>query len=186
MYWDNRLELEMEVEKIAEAKMDGMSIWYPEKSYETALAEELGTIKYELTVTEFVPNIDVNDSTFKIDFPPGTDVFDRVSGLSYVIAGTVPNGEVSTVRSLDTINKESDALKTDKQEKDIEKSTLKEINKESETSEEINEQVQAPPAESMPINDGNGFFNIKTCSIIGVVILVSIGLLFWFKSYSKT
>jgi len=128
----------------------------------------------------------VNESTFKIDFPPGTDVFDRISGLSYVIAGTGPNGEVSTVRSFDTTSKEPEASKANIQENDVPKLTSKEIKKESETSEEINEQVQSPPTESVTINNSNGFLNIKTYSIIGVVILTSIGLLFWFKSYAKT
>ena len=88
VYWDDRLEYEMEVEKIAEAKSDGISVWYPEKSYETALAEELGTIKYELTITEFVPNIEVNENMFKVVFPKGTHVYDRVRGMSYRADGS--------------------------------------------------------------------------------------------------
>jgi len=185
-YRDKKLISDTEVEKIAVTKMDGMSIWYPEKTKKNVFSEKFGTTRYELTITEFVPNIDVNESTFKIDFPPGTDVFDRISGLSYVIAGTGPNGEVSTVRSFDTTSKEPEASKANIQENDVPKLTSKEIKKESETSEEINEQVQSPPTESVTINNGNGFLNIKTYSIIGVVILTSIGLLFWFKSYAKT
>ena len=83
-YWDNRLDREIKVEQIAMAKIDGTDVWYPKKAYRTIFSDEIGTIKYELTVTEFIPNVEVDGKTFRFDFPKGTDVFDRVRGIAGV------------------------------------------------------------------------------------------------------
>jgi len=77
----NRLESEIEVKQIAMAEMDGTAIWYPEKAYYT-VDDKFGTAKYELTVTEFIPNVEVDEKTFRFDFPKGTYVFDRVRGIA--------------------------------------------------------------------------------------------------------
>ncbi|HUU16988.1 MAG TPA: redoxin domain-containing protein [Sedimentisphaerales bacterium] len=77
----NRLESEIEVKQIAMAEMDGTAIWYPEKAYYT-VDDKFGSMKYELTVTEFIPNVEVDEKTFRFDFPKGTDVFDRVRGIA--------------------------------------------------------------------------------------------------------
>ena len=83
-YWDNRFDREIKVEQIAMAKMDGTDVWYPKKAYRTIFSDEFGTTKYELTVTEFIPNVEVDEKTFRFDFPKGTDVFDRVRGIAGV------------------------------------------------------------------------------------------------------
>jgi hypothetical protein len=70
----------IEVEQVAESN----GIWYPVKAYRVQDVESLGYIKYEFTVHKFVPNVKVNDNTFRFDFPNGTDVVDRVKGIEYV------------------------------------------------------------------------------------------------------
>lgn len=70
----------IEVEQVAESN----GIWYPVKAYRIQDIEPLGYIKYELTVHSFVPNVKVDDNTFRLDFPKGTDVFDQVKGIEYI------------------------------------------------------------------------------------------------------
>ena len=81
---------EIEVKQISETNMNGNGVWYPVVAYLTMYNKEFGTTKRKLTVMEFLPNIEVNEDTFRFDFPAGTEVFDRVSGLSYVIGGAGP------------------------------------------------------------------------------------------------
>jgi len=76
-YWDDRLNNEIEVKQIAMTDMDGTGIWYPVKAHKTIFYDEFGLSKYELTVTDFVPNVEVNENTFRFDFPPDTDVYDK-------------------------------------------------------------------------------------------------------------
>jgi hypothetical protein len=83
-FWDDKLDREIEVKRIALAEIDGTAIWYPQKAYKTIYGQEFGTTRRELTVTEFVPNVKVDENTFRFDFPKGTDVFDRVRGISGV------------------------------------------------------------------------------------------------------
>jgi hypothetical protein len=83
-YWDKRLDREIQVKQIAMTDMDGAEIWYPEKAYRTLFDEELGTMKYELMVTDFVPNVEVDENTFRFDFPAGTYVFNRLWGIAGV------------------------------------------------------------------------------------------------------
>jgi hypothetical protein len=83
-YWDDELDEEIEVEQIAMTKMNGTAIWYPQKAYRTIFREDSALSKRELTVTEFVPNVEVDENTFQFDFPKGTSVLDRVRGISGV------------------------------------------------------------------------------------------------------
>jgi hypothetical protein len=73
----------IEVEQVAESN----GIWYPVKAYRIQDTERTGRVKYELTVHKFVPNVKVDDSTFRFDFPNGTRVFDEVLGIVYVVEG---------------------------------------------------------------------------------------------------
>jgi hypothetical protein len=82
-YWDDRLDHEIEVKQIAMTDMAGTGIWYPVKAYRTKFDEELGTTKYELTVTDFVPNIKVDENTFQLEFIEGTQVSNSSSSKSY-------------------------------------------------------------------------------------------------------
>ena len=90
-YWDEQLQVERVAKEIAVVDMDGIEICYPTKAHRTVFYEDSEVIKYELTVTEFVPNIEVDEEMFRIDFPPGTSVYDKTLGLSYKVAEKDPN-----------------------------------------------------------------------------------------------
>ena len=80
---NGELENEIEIEKIAVTEMDNNRIWYPQKAHSAVYIEEIGMIRNELTVTDFVPNIEVNEDTFRLDFIEGTRVTDIKSMISY-------------------------------------------------------------------------------------------------------
>jgi hypothetical protein len=71
----------IEVEQVAESN----GIWYPVKAYRVQDTERTGRVKYELIVHSFVPNVKVDDSTFRFDFPNGTRVSDKVKDIYYVV-----------------------------------------------------------------------------------------------------
>ena len=54
------------------------------KAYRTQNTRTLGTTKYELVTHTFVPNVKVDETTFRFDFPEGTRVVDKVLGRQYV------------------------------------------------------------------------------------------------------
>ncbi|MBN2589632.1 MAG: hypothetical protein JXA96_07210 [Sedimentisphaerales bacterium] len=89
--------IEMEVQKITSTSdQNGNIIYYPEEA--TYYTNDIfGETKYELTVNEFVPNIAVNENSFRIDFPPNTEVYDKILEISYVIDNSNPIGELSSV-----------------------------------------------------------------------------------------
>lgn len=84
-YHNDKLKEEIQVEQIAVAETDGGNIYYPIKSYRTIDTELLGMVKSEVITHAFVPNIKVDENTFRIDFPSGTRVFDRELGLDYIV-----------------------------------------------------------------------------------------------------
>ena len=71
----------MEVEQVAESN----GIWYPVKAYRVHDIERTGRVKYEIIVHKFVPNVKVDDNTFRFDFPNGTMVSDEVKDIHYVV-----------------------------------------------------------------------------------------------------
>lgn len=92
-FWDENLYEEIEVKKVAMAEMDSTPVWYPQKAHLVRI-NEAGIVRRELNVTEFVPNVQVDEETFGFDFPPATHVYDKITGLSYKVA---PNGEATSV-----------------------------------------------------------------------------------------
>jgi hypothetical protein len=83
-YENNELVFEIEVEQIGSVDTDKGDVWYPQKAYLTTDSQDAGRVKYELTTHAFVPNVKVDDNTFRFDFPKGTYVFDRVRGITGV------------------------------------------------------------------------------------------------------
>jgi len=69
--------------------------WYPSKANLTQPFFEQddsgtsimnGKIKYELEVFKFIPNVELDESTFQFEFPAGTEVRDEVAGgLDYTV-----------------------------------------------------------------------------------------------------
>jgi hypothetical protein len=84
-YENDKLQGGIEVKQLGKVDMDGTEIWYPVRANSTAFDEDCGTMKKELIVTEFVPNIEVDDNSFRFDFPIGTEVFDEVRGVTYIV-----------------------------------------------------------------------------------------------------
>ncbi len=95
-WWDNqktdsyKLDIETEILEIAKTNMNDKSIWYPKKSSRTLYGNEGHLSKRELTVEEFIPNIKVDENTFTINFPLGTDVYDRLRNISYTVTSEQP------------------------------------------------------------------------------------------------
>jgi len=175
MLENGELEKEITIEKIAVADMDGNSVWYPQKAYRTISHDEIGTIRNELTVTDFVPNVDVDDDTFRFDFPHGTHVTDRVLGLSYIAGGASPDGTVSPVRDISSAEKTQAAKEAIQQTVDVTKAPSEE---ESGVSGQPIDEDESP-IESMA--DKEGILGIKTFSILGVIVLTAFGLGLWYK-----
>ncbi len=77
------------VEKVATVDDQVSSIWYPQEAVMTT-SMVWGTQEKRFVCHELRVNIETNDDTWKISFPTGTCVVDRVSSLSYV-AGPAEN-----------------------------------------------------------------------------------------------
>ncbi len=187
-YWDNTLDREIEVKQIAMTDMAGTGIWYPVKAYRTIFNEEFGTTKYELTVTDFVPNVELDENTFRFDFPPGTDVFDRVLGLSYVTGGATPDGELSPVRDAKLVEKVQVAEEATEHTPDLTKSHSEEKSNDSEllTDAENDKDEDVTPIRPPILKEKNKILGLKSLSILGVVIVAVFGLLFWYKQRART
>ncbi|UCF14336.1 MAG: hypothetical protein JSW59_13055, partial [Phycisphaerales bacterium] len=83
MLWNGKVGNEIEIERIAKVNLDGVSIWYPKKAYRTTYDDRFGTIKTELTVADFVPNVKIDENTFRLNFIEGTRIWDKNSRKTY-------------------------------------------------------------------------------------------------------
>ena len=177
-YENNKMVREFEVEQIAMADMDGTAIWYPVKIRRNE-DEDMGNITEELIIKEFVPNVKVDENTFRFDFPPDTWVVDRVAGLSYTMSGGDVIGYTTRINELNP-RKEDAVEKTNKDTTNIGK-----------TSAEVKvpptaavTDVQKKEEDRIPIGsvtEEDKILGVKTLAILGVVVLAAFGLLFWYK-----
>lgn len=183
---NGEIESEMEVTEIAAVDMDGNEIWYPKKSFKTILHGVLGMTKNELTVTEFVPNVEVDDSTFVLDYPPGTHVSDRVLGLSYIVGGAGPAGKVSLVRDISSAEKGQMEIEAQRKEPvTIEPSSEPTIKESDQPIENDTQKEEGPiPVKSDNVNER--ILGLKTFSIFGVLVLVLAALMVWRKRSADT
>jgi len=174
-YEDANLCQEMEVEQLAAAETDGSAIWYPQKAHMVLLYEETGMTKRKLNVTEFVPNGDVDDNTFRFSFPTGTHVYDEISGISFVVAGADPDGEVSPVHVIGPVETARAANTT------LEEPELATEGNDSQESTDNKEagQINQIPTESA-VEKGK-MLRGRTLAILGVGVLVAFGLLIWYR-----
>ncbi len=176
-FWDDTILAEMEVREIAAAEMDGTTVWYPQKVNRTYFPGDSEVSKYETKVTEFIPNIDVSDDIFRIDFPPGTDVHDRVLGLSYVVGGAKPEGEVPHDSVVETVDEAQLQNETDKQRNSVLEE--QEIDTQQLTDNDKDEEDDVISEELM--TQKNKVHESKTFLVIGIVVFVIFGLFFWYK-----
>jgi hypothetical protein len=100
------------VEQIDCVKTNEGTVWYPKKAYRMAGNENLGKIKSELMTHEFVPNIQVDENTFRFDFPKGTRIHDRIRGIWGVDLPEEPPSLVGKVLPpLEDLNIKLDAVR---------------------------------------------------------------------------
>jgi len=183
---NGELEEEIAIERIAVTDMDGNSVWYPQKAYRTISHDEIGTIRNELTVTDFVPNVEVDEDTFRFDFPLGTHVSDRVLGLSYVVGDTAPDGEVSPVRDISSAEKKQTANEARRQTTNVMKSSLERPVEESEQPTDKNQEKEEDPILIEPVTGRDNTLGLKGLAILGAVVLAAFGLGFWYKRSTNT
>lgn len=124
----------------------------------------------------------MDDSTFKLDFPPGTDVYDRVLGLTYVVAGAGPLGEVPSVSIVEPVEEEQPAKQATRDAPDMTESTPQE---EAEQPTDKNMEKEEDPIPFVPVNTKDRILGVNTLSILGVVILAGLGLLLWHKRSAR-
>ncbi len=109
-YENGKQYITLLVEQIGCVKTDEGMMWYPKKAYRMTDNENLGKIKSELTTHEFVPNIQVDENTFRFDFPKGTRIHDRVRGIWGVDLSEEPPSLVGkALPSLENLNLKLDA-----------------------------------------------------------------------------
>ena len=83
-YQEGKMVSETQYDKIAKAKTEYGDIWYPLKARRTVNNND-GIIKYELTTELFVPYVEVDENSFRFDFPDGTKVVDYVAQMMYTV-----------------------------------------------------------------------------------------------------
>lgn len=92
---DGDILKEMVVLETAKVETDTGITWYPSKAnltqrvgeYDDSGNHVTGPLTYQLEVSEFTPNVEVNESIFQFEFPAGTEVRDEVRGVDYTVAG---------------------------------------------------------------------------------------------------
>jgi hypothetical protein len=177
---NNKGKREIEVEQIAMAKTDTGVIWYPVKAYETVVTNEVGAWKNELTVKEFIPNVKVDENTFKFAFPNGTWVVDRVLGIVYTV-GVKDIDEVPTVEEFKSSKTEPAARKTAQTTPDLGKTSEEQKAATSITDKEENQSL----TKSVIAKDRNKILGVKSISILGIVIVTILGMLLWYMKRSR-
>jgi len=80
---NNKVLEETVVEQVAMTETDTGGVWYPAKAYRTTQLPEQGTVKYEITTHTFIPNVKVDNNTFRITFPDETHIIDKTIGMDY-------------------------------------------------------------------------------------------------------
>lgn len=185
-HYDNSYRMEIEVKEIAVVEMDGVAVWYPKKACKSISDKNSGFSKHEITVTEFTPNVEVDESTFRFDFPPGTGVHDRVLGLSYVVAGVGPGGEVAPVRIVEPAEKEQPVKQTTDNPPAPWESIPEEEGEDSEPPTGKNDETEQGPNPVEPVDAKDRILGAKTISILGVLVLVAFGLLLWRRQSART
>ena len=70
------------VTKVGSVDTDGCTIWYPEQATKEVNDKD-GYRLYRFQVQSLRANIETTADTFKVSFPPGTDIVDHVAGIYY-------------------------------------------------------------------------------------------------------
>ena len=167
-YLGEKLEAEIEVEKIAKTETSAGPIWYPAKA-RRLYNRTFGKIQYEFVMKEFLPNIEVDENTFTFEFPKGTRINDHIVGFMYV-AGTVKADEVTDIKYAQVLETDehpesiSDEIK-DTHQKKVDKIIRKDVD-------------PIAKEEQKPIGDDSLLGKIPWFPVI-LAIVLCIGLFIW-------
>jgi len=95
---------EIEIRTVGFTNTDTGKYWYPIKGYRTVKMEGYGTLKYQLDVEEYMPNIELGEDVLSWRFPEGTRVLDKELGMEYVVeAPDVDNiGDEGAIARMET------------------------------------------------------------------------------------
>lgn len=105
---DGRFRDERVVQEIASVETETGLVWFPIKAERTVFSPSVGTVKTALAATKFIPNVPVSDEMFRVRFPVGAHVLDRIRDIDYVMGiGADASAE------LDLLDSEGIAAKTD-------------------------------------------------------------------------
>jgi hypothetical protein len=181
-YADNKLVEEIGVEEIGFTETESGDSWYPAKAYRTT-DRESGTIKYELITSAFVPNVKVDENTFRFEFLEGTRVFDRVVGLEYT-KGSTAFGEPDRVDYIKTAKEEQ--AENPLPAKTVESMTAPMV---AAAEEKVDKKIEAPVVEKPQIpvapivaESTSGFIGKKGIWILAaVVVAAAVVLSLWYK-----
>jgi hypothetical protein len=99
------------VTKVGSVETETGTVWYPEEATKERIDRD-GYRQYSFKVKALEVNVKTSPDTFKLSFPPGTEVIDEVAGLYYT------TGETDTDQPIDGIGGNSNnltQLKTNKE-----------------------------------------------------------------------
>jgi hypothetical protein len=81
-YSKNKLQVEICIDEVAQTETFS-KLWYPKRAHRIVYLGSHVT-RYELMVKNFEPDIKVSQEMFSFEFPSGTEVLDKVTGLNYI------------------------------------------------------------------------------------------------------
>ena len=79
--------LRINVTKVGSIEAETGTVWYPEEATKEVIDKD-GYRRYSFKVKSLDVNVETSPDTFKLTFPPGTEVIDEVAGLYYTTGGT--------------------------------------------------------------------------------------------------
>jgi hypothetical protein len=173
----------MIVKKVAAVDDKVSNVWYPQEAIKTTSLAGVGILKHRFVCHELRVNVETNKDTWKFPFPVGTDVLDRVLGISYKTGpGEITENESMVQEKL----VESEKIPLTPETKDIETNIGDEPNVPKASTEPNKTEVQSEHDSKIPIaasNDGNRKRIILTSVVICLLALLASGgcLLLWKK-----
>ena len=79
--------MRINVTKVGSIEAETGTVWYPEEATKERIDRD-GYRRYSFKIKSLKVNVKTSPDTFKLSFPPGTEVIDEVAGLYYTTGGT--------------------------------------------------------------------------------------------------
>jgi hypothetical protein len=86
-----KVSFSTEVSKIGQTEGEAGPTWYPARAMRMIEVPGAGRIRYELTTRAFEPNVPLEDDSFRFKFPTGTQVYDFIIGVQYLMGAAGPD-----------------------------------------------------------------------------------------------